>query len=92
MARQNAFDRVRQLGDAGLLDHASCTLERVRQAQQASDDVGRGSALLVLQDSLHQSVEELARLDAKVLVGVFRHSPTRSPAAESAASGPEKGR
>src|ERR1039458_1453234 len=42
---QNAFDRVRQLGDPRLLDHTGGAFERVRQAQQAAHDLGRGGVL-----------------------------------------------
>src|ERR1035441_7555147 len=91
MGRQNAFDRVRQLGDPRLLDHAGGAFERVRQAQQASHGLGRGGGLLELQNSLRQPIEELPRLDTEILVQVLRHSATRSPGAEPAASGPVKG-
>src|ERR1017187_7694273 len=91
MGRQNAFDRVRQLGDPRLLDHTGGAFERVRQAQQATHDLGRGGVLLELRDSLGQPSEELPRLDTEILVRVLRHSATRSPGAEPAASGPVKG-
>ena len=42
MGRQNAFDRVRQLGDSRLLDYASGAFERVRHAQQVGHAIGRG--------------------------------------------------
>src|ERR1035437_7720035 len=90
MGRQNAFDRVRQLGDSRLPDHTGGAFERVRQAQQAGHDLGRGGALLKLQDSLRQPIEKLPRLDTEILVRVLCHSATRSPGAEPAASGPGK--
>ena len=68
---------MRQLGDSRLLDHPGGTFEGVRQAQQASHDVGRGSAFLELQDPLRQPIKELSRLDAEILVVVLRHFPLR---------------
>src|ERR1019366_4253330 len=91
MGRQNAFDRVRQLSDPRQLDHTSGAFEGGRRAQKASDDVGRGSALLELEDPLAQPIEELPRLDTEILVRVLRHSARRSPGVEPAASGPVKG-
>ena len=58
---------------SALLDDARRALERVREAQQARHQLRAGVALLELEHALAELVEQLARLDPEVLVGILRH-------------------
>jgi hypothetical protein len=49
VGREHLLDRVRVVGDRGLLDDPRGALERVREPEQAPDRLGPGRALLELE-------------------------------------------
>ena len=69
-----------QLGDLDLLDHPRGTLQGVGQAQQARDHLPRPAAPARARAApLAEPLQQLAGLDAEVLVGILRHR-VRPPA------------
>src|SRR4051794_2130783 len=73
MRSQYLFDRVRELRDAALLDHPRSALERVRLPQQLADHLALAAPLLELEHARAHVLEQLVRLDAKVLMEILSH-------------------
>ncbi len=81
MWREQVLDRVGQVGDRRLSDHPRGALERMRKPEHAGDVLGPSDSLLELERRPAKPFEELASLDAKVLVRVLGHRATGAPAA-----------
>ena len=70
---ERVLRRVRPVADGLLLDHARRALQRVGEPQQARDHRPVRGGPLELEEPAREPVEQLARLDAEVLVAVLGH-------------------
>src|SRR5580704_5871736 len=61
---------MRVIGDPALLDHARGAFERMSEPQHQSDQLRCGSPFVELQRALAELIEQLARFDSKVPVGI----------------------
>ena len=74
--RQRVLEACARSAISRLLDHPRRALERVREAQQPATRSGAAGALLELEHALAELLEQLARLDAEVAVGILGHRLT----------------
>src|SRR5579884_3493951 len=74
VALKRLLDGVRALGNPGQLDHPGGAFQRMRQTQQPRHR--RAVAAFERQHAVAELIEQFARLQAEIPVGVSRHAPT----------------
>ncbi len=82
--RQGIFDGMRLIGDLALLDDPRRAFERVGQRQHQCHQFGRGGALVQFERALAELIQEIARFDTKIPVGIARHCCLLYPRRDSA--------
>jgi len=76
---QDALDRVREVGNLGMLHHARRALQGVREAQQLRNEVVGQRLALEIERALSERLAQLTRLDAEILVEVAVHPQAAAP-------------